>query len=104
MKRLTISIGGPKHGELVNWPMEYPGAYWILPVLNAPLFGKHYYRAEMINLFGQKIYIWVSEDISHGQKEEKLAELLLPEILSYKGARILDYANYKFDKESSDGG
>lgn len=104
MNRLTLAIGGPKHGELVSWPMEYPGCTWIVPIPNARLFDKHYYRAEVINLFNQKIFIWAHEDISHAAKEEKLAELLLPEMLSYKGARVLDYANYKFDKDSSNGG
>lgn len=105
MDRLTLVIGGPKHGELVNWRMEHPGAYWAVPVINEfdrNLMARHMYRSTMISLLGFKIFIWVSEYISYADEQEELAKLLIPEILSYKGARILDYANYKFDKDKTD--
>lgn len=99
---MTLVIGGPKHGELVNWPARYPGDYYMVavvgyhPLTDANVTQK-YYRYEQILFFDFKCDLWVYEDISLSldRDSEKFLKLLIPEILSLKGAHMLESSTFE---------
>lgn len=98
----TLVIGGPKHGELVDWPTK--NGYWVIPGLESSKIHadetlsaivrmhKHHYRLETIGFFGFKGSIWLSEEHSYAITQKEMGKLLLPEILSYKGAMVFNYS------------
>jgi len=89
---VILVIGGPKHGEMVDWPTHH-GYYNIaVPSINidplGPSYRTEYYRLQKIGMFNYLCPIWVHEHISIFD-ENILAEKLLPEILSFKGASMI---------------
>ena len=98
---MTIAIGGPEHGKIVDWPLAK--RHWAIaevttsgiaqePVLLDKTFVKqHYYIAEKLDLFGFSVWVWCHEGtVKPWIDPHAFAKLLLPEILSYKGARMFD--------------
>src|SRR5688500_11440958 len=101
---MTLVIGGSQHGQIVDWPIKHGGlSIWQIPVLSKDSIVKPYedpsptsddiitmdiYKLERLNLFGIKVEVWVYDKISTHRDSKKFVDLLLPEILSYKGARM----------------
>ena len=92
MKKHLV-IGGPKHGELVNWPMKHKLDHWAVPnhTFNPLSEGPQvtYYIAMPVELFGRECAIWLHERYSPIDPE-KWADKFAAEILSYKGGVVWD--------------
>jgi hypothetical protein len=97
---MTIAIGGPEHGKIVDWPLAKH--HWVVAEITTPRIAQepapldktfvkqHYYIAEKLGLFGFNVWVWRHEStVSPWIDPHAFAKLLLPEILSYKGARML---------------
>lgn len=91
----TLVIGGPNHGEIVDWPVRNQH-YAVLEYSHSALTGTGtrttYYHAERIDIMHYLCTIWVHENIS--RKSEQIIKLLLIEMLSYKGGIVLDSGGF----------
>lgn len=98
---MTLVIGGSKHGELVDWPTDR--RMWAIPIIDHPQIAlqhvepdivgptvrTEYYIAEKLMLFEYPVWVWRHDgSVKPWIDPREFARLLLPEILSYKGARM----------------
>lgn len=94
---MTLVIGGPKHGEMVNWPNKNGhGNYAVMDpsrrsILNDYAESPSFYELRRIHFFNYVCDIWVHETIGPFD-HEKFADMLVPEILSLKGAHMIESA------------
>ena len=90
MKKHLV-IGGPKHGELVDWPMINKWDHWAVPnnEFNPLSEGPQvtYYAAMPVELFGRECVIWLHEYYSVIDPE-KWVNKFAAEVLSYKGGVV----------------
>lgn len=91
----TLALGGPMNGELVDWPLDryYYAVIDTTPsTLSMDKFGPThrtiYYNLQKISLFGYYCPIWVCE--REDLNDPAMVDKLLAEILSYKGANLIN--------------
>lgn len=93
---MTLAIGGPKHGEIVDWPVDKP-YYAVATMAPTSIFDAGelgprtrttYYHRVNLALFGYVCPIWLHE----GEKltNPDTVDRLLMEILSFKGANVIN--------------
>ena len=90
----TLAIGGPNHGELVEWPIDKWHIAVAVPEFNLATGGVGravYYNRHDLIFFGYRCPVWVFETMSNPDSQ-KFVDNFLPEILSYKGAFLIDSA------------
>jgi hypothetical protein len=87
---MHLVIGGPKHGELVDWPIRHH--HYAVPVneynpLTETTIQTRYYRVARFEMFDRPIEFWLYERLNLFKPEEWI-DLFLKEILSYKGGHL----------------
>lgn len=86
---MTLVIGGPEHGKMVDWPLtsnHYAVAVNEYNLLTETTYQTRYYSRYNLVLFNYVCPVWFFERLN----PENSRDLLLNEILSLKGAHLIN--------------